>query len=171
MLMFPVNYKKRVREVYEAIETKVGGYVTAQILSMATVAIFTAFGLAILKIDYAVLLGLIAGICDIVPIVGPTLALISGVACAISHGPIAIVLTILVYLCGQWISNNFVRPLVFGKFLNLHPVIIIFSFLIAAQFSNVWGVILAPAVAATVLTVFDELYIKTINENKQDKQS
>lgn len=168
VLIFPPKMKKRAKEVYENIEHKVGGYVIAQVLSMSTVAIFTAIGLMILKVQYAVLLGLIAGILDIVPIVGPTLAFILGVLCASQQGWLIVILTAVVYLAAQWVSNNFVRPLVFGRFLDLHPLIIIFAFLIAAQFLGVWGVILSPAIAALLLTLFDELYLKTIN-GKQEK--
>ena len=168
VLIFPPKMKKRAKEVYENIEHKVGGYVIAQVLSMSTVAIFTAIGLMILKVQYSVLLGLIAGILDIVPIVGPTLAFILGVLCASQQGWLIVILTAVVYLAAQWVSNNFVRPLVFGRFLDLHPLIIIFAFLIAAQFLGVWGVILSPAIAALLLTLFDELYLKTIN-GKQEK--
>ncbi len=169
IMLFPPKFKTRAKEVYENIEHKVGGYVIAQVLSMSTVAIFTAVGLMILKVQYAVLLGLIAGLLDIVPIVGPTLAFILGILCASQNGWIAVILTAVVYLAAQWVSNNFIRPLVFGKFLDLHPIIIIFAFLIAAQFLGVWGVILSPAIAALLLTLFDELYLKTINNNKKEK--
>lgn len=168
VLIFPPKMKKRAKEVYENIEHKVGGYVIAQVLSMSTVAIFTAIGLMVLKVQYAVLLGLIAGILDIVPIVGPTVAFILGVLCASQQGWLIVLLTVVVYLAAQWVSNNFVRPLVFGKFLDLHPLIIIFAFLISAQFLGVWGVILSPAIAALLLTLFDELYLKTIN-GRQEK--
>lgn len=168
ILVFPPKLKQRAKEVYENIEKKVGGYVIAQVLSMSTVAIFTAAGLMLLKVEYAVLLGLIAGLLDIVPIVGPTLAFVLGILCASPQGWIIVLLTALVYLAGQWVSNNFVRPLVFGKFLDLHPIIIIFAFLIAAQFLGVWGVILSPAIAALLLTLFDELYLKTINKNEKN---
>ncbi len=167
ILVFPPKLKTKAKEVYETIEHKVGGYVIAQILSMSTVAIFTALGLMILKVEYAILLGLIAGLLDIVPIVGPTLAFILGILCASPQGWIVVVLAAVVYLAAQWISNNFVRPLVFGKFLDLHPIIIIFAFLIAAQFLGVWGVILSPAIAALLLTLFDELYLKTINKTEK----
>ena len=166
--MFPPKMKQRAKEVYENIEHKVGGYVIAQVLSMTTVAIFTAAGLLLLRVEYAILLGLIAGLLDIVPIVGPTLAFILGILCASQQGWLIVILTAVVYLAAQWVSNNFVRPLVFGKFLDLHPLIIIFAFLIAAQFLGVWGVIISPAIAALLLTLFDELYLKTIN-NKKDK--
>lgn len=169
ILIFPPKMKARAKEVYENIEKKVGGYVIAQVVSMSTVAIFTALGLMLLRVEYAVLLGLIAGLLDIVPIVGPTLAFILGILCAAQQGWLIVILTALVYLAAQWVSNNFVRPLVFGKFLNLHPIIIIFAFLIAAQFLGVWGVILSPAIAALLLTLFDELYLKTINNCKKEK--
>ena len=166
--MFPPKMKQRAKEVYENIEHKVGGYVIAQVLSMTTVAVFTAAGLLLLRVEYAIVLGLIAGLLDIVPIVGPTLAFILGILCASQQGWLIVILTAVVYLAAQWVSNNFVRPLVFGKFLDLHPLIIIFAFLIAAQFLGVWGVIISPAIAALLLTLFDELYLKTIN-NKKDK--
>lgn len=168
--MFPPKMKERAKEVYENIEHKVGGYVIAQILSMSTVAIFTAIGLLFLNVEYAILLGLIAGLLDIVPIVGPTLAFALGIICASPQGWLIVILTAVVYLAAQWISNNFIRPLVFGKFLNLHPIIIIFAFLIAAQFLGVWGVILSPAIAALLLTLFDELYLKTINSKYKEKE-
>lgn len=168
--LFPPKIRLRAAEIMTVIENKVGGYIIAQGLSMSTVALFTAIGLAILQIKYAVLLGLIAGILDIIPIVGPTIALSLGVIVAFStHGFVWALLTVLIYLIAQWVSNNFVRPLVFGKFLNLHPVLVIFAFLVAAKFLGVWGVILAPAIAALVTTLFDELYVKIINKEKDER--
>ena len=163
IVMFPPKMKEKAKEVYENIEQKVGGYVIAQVVSMSTVAILTAAGLMLLNVQYAVLLGLIAGLLDIIPIVGPTIAFVLGILCASPQGIVIVVLAAIVYLLAQWVSNNFIRPFIFGKFLNLHPIIIIFAFLIAAQFLGVWGVILSPAIAALLLTLFDELYLKTIN--------
>lgn len=170
IIMFPPRMKQRAKEVYENIEQKVGGYVIAQVVSMSTVAIMTAVGLLMLNVQYAVLLCLLAGLLDIIPIVGPTIAFILGILCAMQQGWVIVVLTAIVYLGAQWISNNFIRPVIFGKFLNLHPIIIIFAFLIAAQFLGVWGVILSPAIAALLLTLFDELYLKTINHTVKEEE-
>ena len=169
MKLFPPKIRDRASEIVTCIETKVGGYVLAQVLSMSTVAFFTFVGLSICHVKYALLLGIIAGILDIIPIVGPTIALILGVSSAAMNGWIWIFPTILIYLSAQWISNQLVRPLVFGKFMQLHPIIVLFSFFIAAQFLGVWGVILAPAIAALVLTLFDELYVKAINEKAKNQ--
>ena len=167
--LFPPRLKPRARTVYENIEEKVGGYIVAQILLMSGVAILTSIGLMLIKVPYAVLIGLIAGILDIIPIVGPIAAFLIGVLCASQLGWVAIILTCLVYLLVQWAENYFLRPLVFGKFLKLHPIIIIFAFLISAQFLGVVGVILSPAIAALIITLFDEIYLKTINKNQEEK--
>ena len=161
--LFPPKARKRALMIMTTIEEKVGGYVIAQGLSMATVAIFTAIGLMLINVEYSVLLAVIAGILDIIPIIGPGIAMLLGIAAASAKGLIWIFPTILVFLIGQWISNNFVRPLVFGRFLDLHPLWVIFSFLVAAKFLGVWGVILAPAIAALIATLFDEFYIKAPN--------
>jgi len=168
--LFPPKLKKRASEIINTIESKVGGYVFAQLLAMSTVGCLTMIGLLICKIDYALLLGVVAGLLDIIPIVGPTIALLLGISAALAKGAIWIIPTIVVFLTAQWVSNQLVRPIVFGKFMELHPLIVLFSFFIAAKFLGVWGVILAPAIAATLLTLFDELYVKTINSNvrKQD---
>lgn len=166
--LFPPRIRKKAQEIMKTIEEKVGGYVVAQGLSMTTVAIFTAIGLGLLKVEYSMLLGVIAGILDIIPIVGPTVALVLGIIAASAKGWIWTLPTIGIYLAAQWISNNFVRPVVFGRFLDLHPVLVIFSFLVAAKFLGVWGVILAPAIAALIATLFDELYIKVINKTSKE---
>lgn len=165
--LFPDKMKEKAAALSETISHKVGGYVIAQLLNMVVIGLLTAIGMFILKVDYALLLGIITGILDIVPIIGPTVALILCMVMAYQMGPVGLLLVFLAFMIAQWISNNFVRPVVFGRFLDLHPLIIIFALLVSAQFLGVWGVILAPALAAIVCVLFDELYIKTINKGKE----
>ncbi len=164
--LFPDKMKHRADEILKNISQKVGGFVIAQILTMLAVGVITTIFLIILRIDYAVLLGLMTGVLDIIPIIGPTIALIACLVVAYHINPILMIFVLVAFLAAQWISNNIVRPIVFGKFLDLHPLVIIFALLIGAQFLGVWGVILAPAIVAMLGVLFDELYIKTINKNK-----
>lgn len=166
--LFPPKIRDEAGKIIATISERVGGYIIAQLASMTVVGIIVALGLALLNVKYAVFLGLLAAITDIIPIVGPTLALVAGIIAAMPNGWIIVIATVIVFLLSQWISNNFARPLVFGKFLNLHPMIIILSFLVAAKFLGVWGVILAPALAAVFVTLFDEIYVKMINKEQDD---
>lgn len=162
--LFPPDIRQSASQIMKNITTKVGGFVIAQSTSMLSVGIVTALGLMLLQVPYALALGLISGILDIVPIVGPIVATLMGISAAYTRGWGIIFGVVMVYIVAQWISNNFIRPIIFGKFMNLHPLVILLSFLVAAEFLDVWGVILAPAIAAVLAVLFDEVYVKQINK-------
>ena len=163
MSLFPAQMKTRADEIIETISKKIGGYVIAQIATMTSVGIIMAIGLLLIKVEYAVLLGLITAVLDIVPVVGPGLALAICLITAYKAGPLTLALILLVFIIAQVAENNLVRPYIFGKFLDLHPLIIYLFLFITAQYLGVVGVIFAPAIAATVCVLIEELYIKNIN--------
>ncbi len=161
--LFPRQMKKRAEEIIDSISQKIGGYVVAQIATIASVGLIMTLGLLILKVDYAILLGLLNAILDIIPVVGPAIGLLITLLVGYKMGPVAILLIILIFIIAQWAENNLVRPYIFSKFLDLHPLIIYFFLFITAQYLGVVGVIFAPAIAATVCVLIEELYIKNIN--------
>ena len=161
---FPQNLKSKAEEILSAISSKVGGYVRAQILSMVAVGIMMTIGLVFLRVEYPILLGLITGILDIIPMLGPTIALAVILLVAYPLGLLKIVLIIIAFLVVQQLSNYIVRPVLFGKFMALHPLMIFFALFVSEQFLGFWGVILSPAIAATICVLIDELYIRPINQ-------
>ena len=163
MQMFPMDMKSKAEEIFESISKKIGGYVLAQIATMACVGIIMLSGLLILKVDYPLILALITALFDIVPIVGPTVALVIILIAVSKLSLVKIGLVILVFAFAQWAENNLVRPYIFSKLLNIHPLIIYFFLFVTAQYLGVIGVVFAPAIAATVCVLIDELYIKNIN--------
>lgn len=163
---FPPDMKTTAKNILDTISFKVGAYVRTQVISMFTVGLMVMLGLMILNIKYAFLLGLVSGILDIVPIVGPAISLLAIIMAAYSAGWLKIILAILVFLIVQQISNYVVRPFLFGKFMALHPLTLFLALFIAQQFFGVVGVILSPAIASTVCVLIDELYLKNINKQE-----
>ena len=164
---FPQDIKDKANQILISISNKVGGYVGAQLLSMAAVGIMTTIFLVMLGVNYSLLLGLITGILDIVPLVGPTLAIGIILLVAYPFGIIKAILIIAAFLLVQQLSNYIVRPILFGKYMQLHPLMIFLALFLAQQFLGFWGVILSPAIAATVGVLIDELYLNQINENNE----
>lgn len=160
---FPPDLKDKANEILTNISNKVGGYVRAQIISMVAVGVMISIVLVILGVEYATLLGLVSGLLDIVPILGPTIALSIIILVAYPAGLVKIVLIIIGFLAVQQISNYVVRPVLFGKLMELHPLMIFLALFLAEQFLGFWGVILSPAIAATVCVLIDELYLSPIN--------
>lgn len=165
---FPVEIKNKTRSVVRDISFKVGGYVIGQILSNITIWIMVSVMLLLFRVDYPVILGFIAGLLDIIPVLGPTVALLLIILAAYHLGLLKIIFIILLFLLIQQISNSFIKPVIFGKFLDLHPLVILLSIFICAQFFGVLGVILAPAIAATVCILVDELYLMPLNKDNDN---
>ena len=161
--LFPSDLKHKADKIIEAISQKVGGYALAQIVTIASVGIIMTVGLLILRVDYALILGLILALFDLIPIAGPTVAFVIILIAVCKLGALKIGLVILLFFFAQWAENNLVRPYVFGKLLDIHPLIIYFFLLITAQYLGIIGLIFAPAIAATFCVLLEELYIKNIN--------
>ena len=164
LALFPPTIRDNAKKTMNELETKVGGYVTAQVLSIMQVGIVTAAGLMILIVEYAIFLGLIAAIMDLVPIVGPIVTFGLIILVSYPKGLLICILSCLVLIIAQTIENNWAKPYFFSKYMDMHPLIVIFSFLVAAKFLGVIGVILAPAIAAVIVALFKEIYIKPMNE-------
>ena len=161
--LFPRPMKERAEEILDTISQKIGGYVLAQVVTIASVGIIMTIGLALLRVDYAVLLGVLNAVLDLIPVVGPGIALLITLLVAYKMGPVTLLLILLVFVIAQWAENNLIRPFIFGKFLDLHPLVIYFFLFVTAQYLGVIGVIFAPAIAATVCVLIEELYIKNVN--------
>ncbi|MGN0030330.1 MAG: AI-2E family transporter [Candidatus Gastranaerophilaceae bacterium] len=165
---FPPTLKEKAGYILFNITSKVGNYVRAQILSMITVGVMVTISVALLGIEYPILLGLIAGICEIIPLLGPTIAIIVIVVVAFPLGWVKITLAIIFFLAIQQISNYMIRPFLFGKFMALHPITIMVALFVAEEFLGVWGVILSPAIAAMICVLIDELYLTPMNSKELD---
>lgn len=166
LTLFPKQMKRKADRIAETISKKIGGYIVAQGVTMLSVGIVFTICLLLLKVDYAVLLGLIATVLDIIPVIGPAIALIICIVMCYQVAPVTLALMIASFFLAQWVENNFVRPYVFGKFMDVHPLIIFFSIFVTAKFLGIIGVVFAPAIAATACVILDELYIKPINNEK-----
>ena len=161
--LIPPDLKGKAVTILTSISEKVGGYVRGQLLSMAYVGVCTTVVLAIFSAPYSILLGLITGILDIIPIIGPSIAL-GCILLAIMHIGLWKIITIaILFLLIQQSSNSIVKPLIFGRFMALHPLTIFLALFLADQFIGFWGIILSPAIAATVCVLIDELYVIPMN--------
>ncbi len=161
--LFPHNIKQKAEDIIETISQKVGGYVLATIVTIFSLGFIVFLGLALLGVDYALILGLITALFDLVPIIGPAIAFVIILIAVCKLSALKIGLVTLLFFFAQWAENNLVRPYIFGKLLDLHPLIIYFFLLVTAQYLGLIGLVFAPAIAATFCVLLEELYIKNVN--------
>ena len=160
---FPSNIRKKAEAVSKIISDKMGGYLVALLATSGSVGLVMLIGLLICKIPYAILLAVLTAVFDIIPVVGPALALLVCIIAVYEAGMSAIISVIVIFAIAQLIENNFVRPYIFGKVMQVHPIVIFLFLFLASEYIGIVGVIFAPALAALVAVLFEELYLKKIN--------
>ena len=161
---FPKNSRERIREIFNISEEKLSRFVSGQFIASASVGIIMIVGLMLLNVDSAIVLGCISAVLDIVPIVGPAIALVICLAVTYKLGWTIVILTTLIFAFAQFAENNFVKPYVFGKFMDLHPIVIYIFLFLCAKYFGVVGAIFAPAIAADACVFIEELYLKSMDE-------
>ena len=161
---FPKKSRKRMEQIYLTSEEKLSRFVSGQVVASASVGLIMIIGLLLLKVDSAIVLGCICAGLDIIPIVGPAIALVICLAVVYKLGWTVVILTTVIFAIAQIVENNVVKPYVFGKFMDLHPIVIYIFLFVCAKYFGVVGAIFAPAIAADACVLIEELYLKSMDE-------
>lgn len=167
---FPANIKARTEEIIDNISSKMGGYVFAQTMAVLSVFVVNAVGLLILQNPYAISIAIIAAVLDIVPVIGPALAIVICLIGVYEFGMQTLITTLIVMVVAQLVENNLVRPYAFSKLMDLHPTIIFLSLILGGKYFGFIGVLFGPAMAAAICVLLDELYVKNIKEKEKEKE-
>ena len=142
--------RKHTRNVIFMVNGVIGSYVRTQLLSATIVGVMVFIGLSILGIKFAAILGLVAGLFGLIPIIGPLLGAVPGLLVTLASSPSETIWVALVYVVVQLIENNVVTPRIQSNAVRLNPAMIMVTLVVASEVSGLWGVIVAvPLVAAT----------------------
>lgn len=152
----PTAWRFDIWAVVRIVQRVVGQWVRAQLILGFTVGVFTFVGLTILSVTidpvfgrYAVLLSVIAGVLELVPIIGPIIAAIPAVLLAATAGLESVVAALVLYTLVQQVENNFLVPKIQGDAIELHPAAVIFAIIVGGALAGLLGAILAlPFLAA-----------------------
>src|SRR5437870_11259146 len=146
--------RTRWRAVGNDIYRTVGGYVTGNLLISLIAGALTAVVLAIMNVPYAIALGLIVGILDLIPLAGATIAAIIVGAVAFLHSVPAGIVVVVFFIVYQQVENHILQPVVYGRTVQLSPLVVLISVLIGAELAGVLGALAAIPVAGSLQVVF-----------------
>jgi predicted PurR-regulated permease PerM len=148
----------RWRRVGHDIYRTVGGYVTGNLLISVIAGVSTAIVLVIMGVPYAVALGLIVAILDLIPLAGATIAAIIVGLVAFIHSIPAGIVVVVFFIVYQQIENHVLQPIVYGRTVQLSPLVVLISVLIGAELAGVLGALGAiPAAGALQVLLVDYL--------------
>ncbi|WP_417457012.1 AI-2E family transporter [Kordiimonas sp.] len=153
----PPSKATTVRTLATKVDTVLAGFVRGQLLVSTTMGVLYGVGWALTGLDFAIVLGVLAGVLSFVPFVGALFA--AGVAVAMAFGqwgfdPLQIALVGAVFLVVQTIEGAFLTPRLIGERVGLHPVWVLFAVFAGGEVMGFVGVLIAvPAAAAIAVLV------------------
>lgn len=171
---FPEHNRSKVARLLHEMSATLSRYISGQMIECLFVGTFSAIGYSMTGIPYALLVGLFAGITNIIPYLGPYIGLMPALFLAFSKSLPTVFWVIVVCIVVQQLDGNLVYPNVIGKSLHLHPLTIIIILLVAGNIAGLLGMILGvPLYAVTKVVVkfiYDIAQIRTTPEKEQSKE-
>jgi len=157
----PERYHDQTLAIVQRIGKFVPGWAGATLLGMLTIGLLVFLLMwPIFGFMDALLLGLIAGVLEAVPFLGPLLSAVPALLFAVGKGGMTPLWVVLAYLAIQALENNVTTPLLMARGMRLHPMAVIFSMLLCVATFGVLGVLVAAPLVAIVDILHDELYRK-----------
>jgi predicted PurR-regulated permease PerM len=148
--LLPPESQPRWRLVGQEIYRTVGGYVSGNLAISFIAGTLTTIVLLILGVPYAVALGLIVAILDLVPLAGATLAAIIITSVAFLHTAGAGIIVLVFFILYQQFENHVLQPLVYGRTVQMSPLAVLVAVLVGAEIAGVIGALGAIPVAGTI---------------------
>lgn len=156
--IFSKSVSNKVRGVWKEIDSVLSGYIRGQLLDVLIMGILISVVLLIIGIDFAVVIGIISGFANLIPMIGSTVATIIAVALA-GDTPIKALYSLIALIILQQIDGNIIVPKIVGKNVKLHPLMVLLAIFI---FGSLFG-ILGMIVAVPVMALIKHFYIQYIN--------
>jgi predicted PurR-regulated permease PerM len=148
--LFPARMRPEARSIADDIYHLIGRYVTGNLLISLIAGVATTIFLLVLGVPYALALGLLVAILDLIPLAGATLGAIIVTLVAFSDSTTAGVAVAVFTIVYQQLENHLIQPLVYGRTISLSPLAILISVLIGAEVAGVLGALVAIPVGGTV---------------------
>jgi predicted PurR-regulated permease PerM len=158
--LFPENARPRVGGMADASVKALRLWLRGQLITMAIVGVLTGVCLWLAGVPAPLALGLLAGLLEFVPYLGPILAAVPGLLLAFTVGPDVLVYAILVYIVVQQIEANVILPMVARQVLELPPALVIFSVLALGLVFGTLGWIFAAPLTVLLVVAVGRLYVR-----------
>jgi putative permease len=158
LLALPQEYRKTALRVLVRISRQFQAWVRATFWMMLIVGLMCGVGLWALGVKPALLFGLIAGVGEAIPTIGPILSAVPPVLVTLADDPMKALWVALLYLVVQQVENNLLVPRIMASSLNLHSVSVLFFVIAMGALMGPVGILLATPLCVTVKVLYEEVY-------------
>jgi predicted PurR-regulated permease PerM len=161
MLLVPKGQRKNISELILAMETKVGSYLAGQGILCLIVGIMALAAYLLIGLPNALVLALVAGVLEAVPVVGPLLGAIPAVVVALAIAPSKLIWVIIATLVIQQLENSVLVPRVMRKAVGVNPFVSLLAIFAFSSFFGIAGALMAIPMAAIIQLLLDRFVFQT----------
>jgi len=159
LFLFGSNDREKHAETFiSKLEHKLGSWFRGQLILMLIVGILSYLGLTFLGVEFAIPLAFIAGLLEVIPNIGPTLAAVPAILVALGTSPVLALATLALYFVIQQLENQLIVPKVMSKAVGLSPLIVIISLMIGFKIAGIAGAVLSVPTVLLLEIVINDLY-------------
>jgi len=167
--LVPQAKRHRARQVLNKIGQTLASWLLGKSVSMLIVGTATSIGLSLLGVPLALILGIIAGLLDFVPYLGPIMAGVPAVLIAFSISPDLALYTVLLFTGVQLVEGYLLQPLIESRAVDLPPALTIVMQLVFGTLFGFAGVALATPLAAALKVLVQMLYVEDVLGDKVEE--
>ncbi|MGE0774035.1 MAG: AI-2E family transporter [Sphingomonadaceae bacterium] len=162
LLLMPRRAEETAAAALDDASRGLRGWMLGQAVSSLVVAAFTWAGLALLGVPASGGLGLIAGLLDVIPMIGPIIAGVPAVLLAFTVSPTTALWTIGLFLLVQQLQGNFLQPMIQKQAVDVPPAVLLFAVVAAGLLFGFLGVLLAAPLTVVVYVLVQRIYVRTL---------
>lgn len=156
-IVTPLKYEEYLLGLWNRTENKIGLWFQGQLILGVLVGFTVWLGLSIMGVKYALTLGIIAAVFEIIPFFGPILSAVPGVLLGFSMGTGLGLIVLAFYIVVQQLESHVIYPLVSKKVIGVPPLIVILSFLAGAELYGFLGMVIAVPLATVIMELADDM--------------
>ncbi len=151
-IVIPTSHEEYGIDLWHRTQEKIGRWLQGQLVLMAIVGMLVYLGLLILGVPNALLLGIVAGIFEIIPLLGPILSAIPAILIAAIEGGLSLALMVTgLFIIVQQLENNLIHPMVVTKVVGVPPIVVILAIVVGGHLAGFLGILLAVPLAAGLM--------------------
>ncbi|MCK9525137.1 MAG: AI-2E family transporter, partial [Limnochordia bacterium] len=146
--------------ILQEINSALNGFFRGQLWVCLFVGLFIYGGLSLLGIPYALFIGILAGLFDIIPYFGPVLGFLPAAALGLSKSPLTVLWVFALFVAANQIENAIISPKLIGDRVGLHPLVVIFAVFVGAELMGIIGMLLAIPVASMIRVILAFFFLR-----------
>jgi predicted PurR-regulated permease PerM len=159
--LVPDKWREDAQDLIQRLEERLRGWIVGTLVAVIIVGGGATLGLWIIGVPLALPLGILAGLLEIVPYFGPFAGALLPTLVALTVSPFKALLVVGLFVLLHLLDANLIQPQIMARYVRLHPVVVIVSFLFLSDLLGVAGVILAIPVAAFLAILADKIISKS----------